>query len=390
MDPFAELLEDVERAVIAQETCSKQAMEIVGKCLEEVQHARAILGGGSPDGEVVGATAKALSLLKVDAKLASGTKNLHKAVGTLGKTIDKTFTSDISKAWGGQPSDTNLLNQAILEHLHHEGQFEVASTLAAETGLSHAHALRQPYEAMHAVLQQIHSKNLDAALAWVETNRSRLEETSGTLGSFEFHVRKVAFLQILSSEGRLAALQYARQHLQGFQQTELTSIQQLMGALCFAHSPTTQSPYTNLLGDEVWDSLAADFVSQSCALLGQAQDSPLLVTVAAGAASLPTILKLANVMPMQQGLADDGSGPHLPVDIPLGREFTFNSIFACPVSREQSTPENPPVILPCGHCMCKQSILKIAKSMTRSFKCPYCPAETTPLLCKEIVFPPVC
>lgn len=69
--------------------------------------------------------------------------------------------------------------------------------------------------------------------------------------------------------GRLAALQYARQHLQGFQQTELTSIQQLMGALCFAHSPTTQSPYTNLLGDEVWDSLAADFVSQSCALLGQ-------------------------------------------------------------------------------------------------------------------------
>ncbi len=85
MDPFAELLEDVERAVIAQETCSKQAMEIVGKCLEEVQHARAILGGGSPDGEVVGATAKALSLLKVDAKLASGTKNLHKAVGTLGK-----------------------------------------------------------------------------------------------------------------------------------------------------------------------------------------------------------------------------------------------------------------------------------------------------------------
>lgn len=53
----------------------------------------------------------------------------------------------------------------------------------------------------HPCTPQIHSKNLDAALAWVETNRSRLEETSGTLGSFEFHVRKVAFLQILSSEG---------------------------------------------------------------------------------------------------------------------------------------------------------------------------------------------
>ncbi len=41
---------------------------------------------------------------------------------------------------------------------------------------------------------------------------------------------------------------------------------------------------------------ARDFVRQCCVLLGQAQDSPLLVTVAAGAAALPTLLKLATVM----------------------------------------------------------------------------------------------
>lgn len=43
-------------------------------------------------------------------------------------------------------------------------------------------------------------------------------------------------------------------------------------------------------------SAARDFVRQCCVLLGQAQDSPLLVTVAAGAAALPTLLKLATVM----------------------------------------------------------------------------------------------
>ena len=46
---------------------------------------------------------------------------------------------------------------------------------------------------------------------------------------------------------------------------------------------------------------ARDFVRQCCVLLGQAQDSPLLVTVAAGAAALPTLLKLATVIGDQVG-----------------------------------------------------------------------------------------
>lgn len=48
------------------------------------------------------------------------------------------------------------------------------------------------------------------------------------------------------------------------------------------------------------------------------------------------MLKLAMVAPLQQALDVDADGEkQLPVDIPLGREFIFNSIFACPVSREQ-------------------------------------------------------
>ncbi len=31
----------------------------------------------------------------------------------------------------------------------------------------------------------------------------------------------------------------------------------------------------------------------------------------------------------------------------------FYSIFACPVSKEQSSEENPPMMLPCGHVLCK-------------------------------------
>ena len=118
-----------------------------------------------------------------------------------------------------------------------------------------------------------------------------------------------------------------------------------------------------------------------------------------------------------------GQADQLPVEIPLGKEFVFRSVFACPVSREQvsgltnwvcwpdstelaapvsftretsrashpkppppqSTPENPPMMLPCGHCMCKQSILKIAKATNRAFKCPYCPQEATVVQCRQLV-----
>lgn len=85
MDPFAELLEDVERTITAQATCSDQAIDVVTKCLEEVQSACVRFGGGSSKEDVVGAASRALSQLKVDSKLASGTKNLHKLVGNLGK-----------------------------------------------------------------------------------------------------------------------------------------------------------------------------------------------------------------------------------------------------------------------------------------------------------------
>ena len=45
------------------------------------------------------------------------------------------------------------------------------------------------------------------------------------------------------------------------------------------------------------------------------------------------------------------------------------------------------MLLPCGHALAKQSLLKIAKNSGRPFKCPYCPMEATPGACRHIFFP---
>ncbi|KNC84685.1 hypothetical protein SARC_03119, partial [Sphaeroforma arctica JP610] len=72
------------------------------------------------------------------------------------------------------------------------------------------------------------------------------------------------------------------------------------------------------------------------------------------------------------------------VEIDVGKDHQYHSVFACPVSREQTTAENPPMRLPCGHVIAKVSLRNLSKGVR--FKCPYCPQEQTPADAVQIYF----
>lgn len=66
----------------------------------------------------------------------------------------------------------------------------------------------------------------------------------------------------------------------------------------------------------------------------------------------------------------------IPIDVPLHEDLNFHSIFVCPVSREISTPDNPPALLPCGHLVAQQTVTNLLATRNR-FKCPTCPTDVS-------------
>ncbi|KAK9802922.1 hypothetical protein WJX73_007664 [Symbiochloris irregularis] len=382
-------LKDAERLCKRQKACSAKTHRILSNLLQDLCTTRDLVRTYADPGDArraVEALHERFEGQGPEDELSHQTKDLHSSISKLGKALDKAFVPDVCKAARDIEFDQPTLNKVIAEHLFRVGRFEVGETFIREANIPGGEALRDSFRGMHQILQQILLHNLDPALQWVDQNRKALELSNKGFasGAFEFQLHQLQFLHCLSTQGALAAVGYARTHFLPFHATQMPGIQRLMGCLCYTKRPLPQA-YRQLMGPDQWDAAAREFARQCCSLLGQAYESPLLVVVSAGSLALPTLLKLAGVMAGQ--VQDLAHCEQLPVDLELGREFVFSSIFACPVLRDQSSPSNPPMMLPCGHALCAASIDRIAKSRSQTFKCPYCPAETNKAACKRLTFP---
>lgn len=304
-------------------------------------------------------------------------RDLNLALSKYGKVLDKFFCTDIAKAYREVDSHDHIINQIITMHFYRQGFFDLGDCFANEA-LEPGVTLKAPFYEMYQILEAMKATNLEPALAWARTNREELLQKGSSL---EFELHQFQFLQLLHKGQRSEALQYARGNFSPFSAYHMGEIQRLMCSLLWADR-LEASPYRDLFTSAHWEDIALQFTRECCSLLGQSYESPLRTTVSAGSQALPTLLKMATVLTSKK--QEWQLLKQLPVEIELGREFQFHSIFACPVSKDQSTAENPPMLMPCGHVLCKQSLQKLAKS--RSFKCPYCPTELNMNQCKPIFF----
>uniref|UniRef100_A0A6N2NDE9 RING-type domain-containing protein n=1 Tax=Salix viminalis TaxID=40686 RepID=A0A6N2NDE9_SALVM len=229
--------------------------------------------------------------------------------------------------------------------------------------------MKSLFSEMYLILEAMKNRNLEPALNWATANSIKLKEKGSDL-LLKLHC--LQFVEILQGGSRSKALSYVRTHISPFGANHFSEIQKLMACLLWS-GKLHQSPYSDLLSPTNWNVVAEELTRQFCNLLGQSFDSPLSVTIAAGFQGLPPLLKFMTVMAGKK--QEWQSMKQLPVPVELDREFQFHSIFVCPVSKEQSTDENPPMLMQCGHVLCKQSINKMSKNGSRTFKCPYCPSD---------------
>ncbi|KAF2796130.1 hypothetical protein K505DRAFT_300918 [Melanomma pulvis-pyrius CBS 109.77] len=346
-------------------------------------------------------------------------KPIYSGLNKYSRALDKKFKDKPLPAAENDAlsSHPQLINRAIAMHLLREGQFSVASTFIDEAnrnpprpeptpgtpnpylqeacskdamhGTFNSEKLQSQFSEMYHILHELRQqRNLGPAIEWAR-DRSGVLEARGS--NLEFELCRLKFVCLFvgrdeggaiteSEDGPLRAWAYARSEFAPFQNRYSRDIQKLIGAMAFW--PNVQdSPYRRYFyNDSAWEEVAASFTREFCSLLGLSADSPLYIAATAGAIALPTLLKLQNIM--KEKRTEWTTQNELPVEIPLPPSYHFHSIFVCPVSKEQSTDQNPPMMMPCGHVIAQESLNKLSKGAR--FKCPYCPGESHPRDAKKV------
>ncbi|EAW08284.1 ubiquitin-protein ligase RMD5 [Aspergillus clavatus NRRL 1] len=342
-------------------------------------------------------------------------KETHSGLNKYSKALDKLFKDKPlpSTEHDALSSQEHLINRAIAMHLLREGQFSVAATFLSEIAEKKvanqdqemnagstdngvtlldieevpSDEVRKEFATMYYILHEMEeNNNLLPAIHWSRENKEALEARGSNL---EFELCRLQFVWLFhggqdsqdsTPAGRQAALEYARREFQAFLPRYLAEIQQLMGAMAFA--PNLQSsPYRAIFNNpSAWTDVAQSFTREFCSLLGLSADSPLYIAATAGAIALPTLLKLQTIMKAKR--TEWTTQNELPVEIPLPPSYLFHSIFVCPVSKEQTTDANPPMMMPCGHVIAEESLKRLCKG--NRFKCPYCPSESHPREARKV------
>lgn len=295
----------------------------------------------------------------------------------------------------------DYVNRAISMHLLREGQFSVAQTFLDEAdydppenegyilrrntnadgdldmdiGLD----LRDRFEKMYGILQELKNRNLSPAIDWAAANSERLEEKGSSL---EFDLSKLQFIWLFKGasvnglpdgvgNGQAGAYEYARRHFARFQKRHLKEIAQLCAAMVYAPN-LDASPYRHLFEiSTAFEEVSLSFTREFCSLLGLSAESPLYVAVTAGAIALPRLIKYTTYM--KEKKTEWTTDHEMAFETPLPNSMIYHPIFVCPVSKEQTTEGNPPMLLSCGHVISRESLHNIAKGSR--YKCPYCPEE---------------
>ncbi|KAI0030740.1 CTLH/CRA C-terminal to lish motif domain-containing protein [Vararia minispora EC-137] len=323
--------------------------------------------------------------LKALPKLVEGRKKdidarQQEIYGTLsryGKALDKLFVNSLPtyQPLFASEEANDALEHVIAIHFLRTGRFATAQTFIEEFNVDISSELQSQFVELNRILCSLRSCDIGPALAWAKAHRDFLVSRSSPL---EFYLHRSEYLRLLLSADFSAiahATSYARTHFHQFYGTQETEIQRLMA--CLLYMPIERlknSPYSELASDSIHTTLEPMFATEFSASLGMSKQVPLrVVGDIGGGGALARIEKGLSIMRSRK--SEWSQTDELPIEVPLPPENRYHSVFACPVSKDQTTEQNPPMMMSCGHVISKDSLQKLGKAGGR-VKCPYCPTES--------------
>ncbi|KAH7889745.1 CTLH/CRA C-terminal to lish motif domain-containing protein [Phlebopus sp. FC_14] len=304
-------------------------------------------------------------------------KEVYNGIARFGKALDKKFTQPLPNYDPFFASDAakQALERTIALHLLRTGQFAVAETFMQEASVEISPELRGQFLELHRILTALRRQDIGPALEWSRKNRPFLLARSSPL---EFYLHRSQYIRLLLSsdpQNPQPALLYANDALRSFYSEHTAEFRCLLACVMYLPKERLEkSPYADLASPSLHADLEPLFAKEYCASLGMSRQVPLRVLGdIGGGGALARIEKARTVM--KERKSEWSQSDELPIEIPLPPENRYHSIFACPVSKEQSTEQNPPMMMTCGHVITKESLQKLSKVNGR-VKCPYCPTES--------------
>ncbi|KAL1196266.1 RMD5-like protein [Cardamine amara subsp. amara] len=385
MDLVATVKDSLDRVTKKQKlyySVSQDVIDLVRDGIEETLNRILLVNDGVEHESVLTELRRKLDALLPFIRLQRSQKKTNLCLGRFGKILESSYQPDISRACRSIDFDIRLVNKILIHHFYRQGLFEVGDCLIKETGEEEEPELRSQSLEIHQLTESMKHRNIEPALRWISANREKLKHNGSKL---ELKLISLKFCDMVREGNQSDAMKYARTHFPPlYDSLNGKEIQKLMVCVVWMGS-LERCPYAEMVSPSRLDNVTNMLIKEYHHLLDQPSNSPLTVALSAGLESLPTLLKLVDVMALKK--QEWQAMKQHPVPMDLGNEFQFHSVFVCPVSRDQSSEDNPPMMMPCRHVISKQSITRLSKNCPyRRFKCPCCPAATSAAACRQLYF----
>lgn len=264
-----------------------------------------------------------------------------------------------------EPRSKPLIDKLVAIDLLRKGQFELSSQVCKIDDLGISSQLLDDMKTMRIIIDEIQDRfELTTAIKWAKSHSKDLAMINSDL---EFKLCKAQYLKVLLEQGDIhGAMEFARKELSKYGKTHFTTITKLFEPLL-----TKQEGYAQLT-DVLKSDLCNELAQAYSTLEGITVRSPLTSALFAGYLAIPAFEKF-NKIKSRTGDYAWNSSDELPFEVQMPKWLMFHPIFICPVSREEASTENPPMVLPCGHIISESSLNQLSHQGRVNFKCPYCP-----------------